>query len=181
MNRSIPRVDSHLDRSRPERTAMQPSAEQLVVRQHERVHCRIPSLVRVSTENAEQVSLARAMGDGNGALPAFITDCSRGGLGVESSVFFPRGCRLRIKAGSTSTDAAGPELIVRVQRVTMLDRKPTYYLGLSFVSKGIDHDTAVIALLDAARKAPAPTAPAAKPAVAPPTPGAADPGKEAHG
>jgi hypothetical protein len=157
---------------------MQPSAEQLVVRQHERVHCRIPSQLRVATENAEQVCLARSIGDGNGGLEAFITDCSRGGLGIESSVFFPRGCRIRIKTrttdSATGSSANSSEMIVRVQRVTMLDRKPTYYLGVSFVSKGNDHDAAVLALLDAARKSPAPSAGAQPPA-------AGSPGKEATG
>lgn len=165
---------------------MQSSAEQLVVRQHERIHCRIASLLRVSTENAEQVSLARAVGDGNGGVDAFITDCSRGGLGIESPVFLPRGCRLRIRARVASSAATGTtpassdgsgEMIVRVQRVTMLDRKPTYYLGVSFVSKGLEHDAAVVALLDAARKAPA----AVGPKAAATAPTAAPAGKEGQG
>ncbi|HVU64854.1 MAG TPA: hypothetical protein VHC70_12815 [Phycisphaerales bacterium] len=157
---------------------MQPSAEQLVVRQHERIHCRIASQLRVASENAEQVSLARAIGDGSGGVDAFITDCSRGGLGIESSVFFPRGCRLRIKArtvGAPQESAGAGEMVVRVQRVTMLDRKPSYYLGVSFVSKGLEHDAAVTALLDAARKAPAAVSPAK------PNQPAAAPGKEVAG
>ena len=96
--------------------------------------------------------LARTVCDGTGAIDAFVTDASRGGLGVESAVFIPRGCRLRVRMRSQGAVAA-PEkdLIVRVQRVSMLDRKPTYYLGVSFVSKGPEHEQTVGAMLEMAR------------------------------
>ena len=135
---------------------MPPGAEQLVVRQHERFHCRLATKLRVSDEIAEQVVLARTVGDGSGGMSAFVTDCSRGGVGVESSVFFPRGSRMKVLVSGTP-DSTGKvpsiELLVRVQRVSMLDRKPTYYLGVSFVSKGPEHDAAVASLLEMARLA----------------------------
>ncbi len=159
------------------------NAEQLVVRQHERFHCRLASQLRVAAEVAEQVILARTVGDGSGSLDAFVTDCSRGGLGIESSVFFPRGCRIKVRVKPADAyEGPGPEMVVRVQRVSMLDRTPTYYLGVSFVSKGPEHEASVGILLDMARRAapsPAPTTPfAAKPASStppvalPPTPAA---------
>lgn len=144
-------------------------AEQLVVRQHERFHCRLGSHLRVGDEVAEQVVLARTMGDGTGAIEASITDTSRGGLGIESPMFFPRGCRLRVRV-KPSTDGAAPDhdLLVRVQRVSMLDRRPTYYLGVSFTSKGPEHDLAVTLLLEMARKNQnALQAPAGSPAALP--------------
>lgn len=130
----------------------QPGSEQLVVRQHERFLCRMPTLVRVAEDAAEQVTLSRAIGDGTGAIDVFITDASRGGLGIESHVFMPRGCRLKIRV-QTGIGGSVHDLTLRVQRVTMLDRKPTYYLGLSFVSKGPDNDLGVGVLLELARKA----------------------------
>ncbi|HMN42583.1 MAG TPA: hypothetical protein PKE29_17215 [Phycisphaerales bacterium] len=149
------------------------SAEQLVVRQHERFHCRLASQLRVAAEVAEQVILARIVGDGSGSLDAFVTDCSRGGLGVESTVFFPRGCRLKVRVKPIDAyEGPGPEMVVRVQRVSMLDRKPTYYLGVSFVSKGPEHDASVGILLDMARRAAPPPAPTSSPAT---TPAAASP------
>ncbi len=139
-------------------------AEQLVVRQHERFLCRLGSLVRVCEDMADQVVMARSVGDGTGAVEVVITDASRGGLGIESTVFLPRGSRLRVRVKSADV-APEKDLLLRVQRVTMLDRKPTYYLGLSFVSKGPEHDQNVGALLELARQAAAaatitPTGPA---------------------
>lgn len=143
-----------------------PGAEQLVVRQHERLVCRLPLQMRVAEDAADQVALARAVGDGSGALNVVITDASRGGLGIESIVFFPRGCRLKIRVQNESGSVH--DLTLRVQRVTMLDRKPTYYLGLSFVSKGPENDLGVGMLLEQARKA----APAQTAHVSPPKGGA---------
>lgn len=132
---------------------MAPGAEQLVVRQHERFHCRLPLRLRIAADVVEQVILARAVSDGSGAIDAFITDASRGGLGIESAVFLPRGCRLRVRLKSAGpTPTPDNDLIVRVQRVSMLDRKPTYYLGVSFFSKGPEHDQTIAAMLDAARQ-----------------------------
>ncbi len=134
----------------------QSGAEQLVVRQHERFVCRLPSHMRVAEEASEQVMLGRSVVDGTGTLSMVITDASRGGLGVESNVFFPRGCRLKIRV-EDGTETVH-ELTLRVQRVTMIDRKPTYYIGLSFVSKGPENDLGVGLLLEQARQAAAATA-----------------------
>ena len=110
----------------------------------------MPSQVRVAEDAADQVTLARSIGDGSGAIDVFITDASRGGLGIESVVFMPRGCRLKIRVQG-GTAGSVHDLTLRVQRVTMLDRTPTYYLGLSFVSKGPENDLGVGLLLDQAR------------------------------
>ncbi len=141
----------------------QPGAEQLVVRQHERFVCRLPSHMRVAEEASDQVTLGRAVGDGTGASSMVITDASRGGLGVESNVFFPRGCRLKIRVQDGTQTVH--ELTLRVQRVTMIDRKPTYYIGLSFVSKGPENDLGVGLLLEQARQAAAAAATGIAPAV----------------
>jgi hypothetical protein len=138
-----------------------PGAEQLVVRQHERIVCRLAAHVRVTEDLAEQVVIARSVGDGMGAVEAFITDASRGGLGIESNVFFPRGCRVIVRVRASGTTPV-QDLTLRVQRVSMLDRKPTYYIGLSFVSKGLEHEQSVARLLELARISAAAQAPPPK-------------------
>jgi hypothetical protein len=122
--------------------------EQLVVRQHERYHCRLGATVRVADISVDQVALARSVGDGAGVVKATVVDCSRGGMGLETTVFFPRGCRLRVHLGGADSLV---ELSVRVQRASMLDRTPTYYLGVSFVGSGDVHATNVDATLAMAR------------------------------
>lgn len=125
----------------------------LVVRQHERLQCRLPAHARIADEHAEQVAFARTVGDGSGAVDVFITDCSRGGINIESTAFLPRGCRLRVRLAPDPASSAPPvELLVRVQRPTMIARTPTYALGTSFVGQGNGHDAMVAALLDAARR-----------------------------
>lgn len=130
--------------------------DQLVVRQHERLQCRLPAHARIAQEHADQVAFARSVGDGSGAIDVFITDCSRGGINIESAVFIPRGCRLRVSLAPDPTSSAPPvELTVRVQRPTMIARAPVYALGASFVGQGEVHEAMVVAMIDAARRAPA--------------------------
>lgn len=146
----------------------------LVVRQHERLTCRLPATVRVSDEYASQVTLARSAADAGGILNVKVVDCSRGGLGLESRLFLPRSCRVKITVAeavqavvaqaATGADVASPvgplEFIARVQRITMTNRTPTYYLGLAFIGEGEEHTAKVARLLAAARAdAPAETVP----------------------
>lgn len=132
--------------------------EQLVVRQHERYLCRVAGKARVAEEMGERVVLASSAGDGAGGVQMTVVDCSRGGLGLETSVFFPRGCRLKLTVEGLLVE--GPdhgmrpgELAVRVQRATMTDRKPTYYLGLSFVGEGDLHVSLIAKMLELAKAA----------------------------
>lgn len=132
---------------------MQQSPEQLVVRQHERFECRIAARIRVAAACGEQVAFSRAVGDGTGALEATVVDCSKGGLGLETPIFLPRGVLLTVHPGSGPGETGVLE--VRVQRATMLDRSPRFYLGVSYVGSGSEHDRAVGALLAAAARASA--------------------------
>lgn len=108
--------------------------ESLVVRQHERHTCRLKAEASVAAGGGPPpaVVLSRSAGDGTGTVPGTVVDCSAGGLGLETSVFFPRSCRLRIRAwlGSDAT----VEVIATVQRVTMISREPRYYLGLAYLT-----------------------------------------------
>lgn len=126
--------------------------EQLVVRQHERHICRVACSLRMADQGADQVALARSVGDGAGRVEATIVDCSRGGLGLESKVFFPRGSRMLVRVSVPGTSES-VELSVRVQRASMTDRAPTYYLGVSFAGSGPEHDRAVATTIDLAKAA----------------------------
>jgi len=132
----------------PPEPRMAQTPEQLVVRQHERYLCRLPAKVRVGDGYTDQVSLPRSVGDGAGGVEVVVVDCSGGGLGIETPVLFPRGCRLRVSLTGGPTPV---ELAVRVQRVTMQDRRPTYYIGLSFVGSGDMHAANIDSALSMAR------------------------------
>lgn len=106
---------------------------ELVVRQHERYACELPARVRVAAENAGQVVLSRSVGDGNGCINATIVDCSTGGLGLRMPVYLPRGCRVDVQVPGAPGQPDVFRGVVRVQRATMLERTPTYYLGGSLL------------------------------------------------
>lgn len=135
--------------------------EQLVVRQHERYLCRLRCRVGVGEQTADQVVVARTMGDGSGSIDASVVDCSRGGMGLESAVFFPRGSRLKVRVAA-GADGRTHDVLVRVQRATMQDRTPTYYLGVSFAGSGDDHGRSVEQIIELARSSATPRPEGAK-------------------
>lgn len=99
----------------------------LNVRQYDRHACHVPARVGVAHGSAGRVVLARTGADGQ--VDAVIIDFSPGGLGIRSPVFFPVGCELWVQP---SGSAPGLIATVRVRRVTMTDRTPTYELGTHF-------------------------------------------------
>jgi hypothetical protein len=107
--------------------AMSRAPETLVVRQHERRQCAHRAYVRVESEG---VTLGEAFDRGGGWVPVTVTDVSEGGLGIRTGVFLPKRCRVSIRLEEEGAGVAGVRLVVR--RAVMLDRGPTYYLGLSF-------------------------------------------------
>lgn len=121
---------------------MKPESDQLVVRQQERVQCALPVEMRVAAEDAPRVVLSSSVGAGGGLVRAAAVDCSMGGMGIETPVFFPRTCRVTVRVPLIEPGAdptAGPvvlELAAQVKRVTMLNRTPVYYVGVLFLGKG---------------------------------------------
>ncbi|HNB58948.1 MAG TPA: PilZ domain-containing protein [Phycisphaerales bacterium] len=117
-----------------------PIPSELIVRQHERYSCSMPARLRVIPDDAVQITLSRSAGDGSGWVACTLVDCSSGGLGVQLPVFFPRGARVQIQVlNPAPAQGASPELfkgVARVQRVSMVDRTPTYYAGCLLVSGG---------------------------------------------
>lgn len=114
---------------------MPTTAGDLSVRSHERVKCALPAELWVGERCQDQVRLAGTARNAQGAVGVTVVDCSLGGLGLSSPVFFPRGCRLRVRISCTEEAGAPPtvlEMTIAVQRVAMTDRAPSYYLGGSF-------------------------------------------------
>lgn len=107
---------------------MQIGSDNLVVRQHERYRCDLASKIGVSPKDAEAVKLSPAVVDSSGMVKVSVHDCSRGGVGIHSAVFIPKRARLTVLITLGAGEPA-VKLNVRVMRTTMLDRKPTYYLG----------------------------------------------------
>jgi hypothetical protein len=112
---------------------MQSRPDTLLVRQHERVACNLNVCVQAAGDDASHVRLARTVGDGSGGVKATVIDCSHGGIGITSTVFFPK--RMLLRAWIVDDGADTPIVfdgIVRVQRTSMISREPRYYLGVAF-------------------------------------------------
>ncbi|MBL8758176.1 MAG: hypothetical protein JNK35_07090 [Phycisphaerae bacterium] len=142
---------------------MQDQTGQLAVRQHERLQCRLRAWVSVAGESAERVVIGggeaaagSASGGGGGVgnggareIACEMIDCSAGGLGLRCGVFLPKACRVvvRVETGGGGAIEVGG----RVQRVAMVDRKPTYYFGASLTGEGPEHQRRMAGLMEAAR------------------------------
>ncbi|MBL0926563.1 MAG: PilZ domain-containing protein [Phycisphaerales bacterium] len=102
-------------------------ASDLIVRQHERYRCSLAAVARIAGESAGRVSPSPSVTE-SGGIRVSVVDCSAGGLGLRSSVFLPKSAELdvELQAGAGQSPAV---VRVRIQRVAMLDRTPSYYLG----------------------------------------------------
>jgi hypothetical protein len=114
----------------------QSGQDNLAVRQHERHRCDLRARVQVGGESIGRVVLAVDGGSGQvgSDVAVHVTDCSRGGLGIKSNVFFPKQCVLTVRVEPEGGAGEAIETTVSVQRVAMLDKSPTYYLGTATVS-----------------------------------------------
>jgi hypothetical protein len=137
---------------------MQPQNDNnLVVRQHERLSCGLHAEVFVAEEHAEKLVLTAAATGAGGIVPAIVSDLSHGGLGLRCKVFFPKGVRLVVRVLDAEPGVGVfpnvlMQAIIRVQRVQMSDRKPTYYTGGSFVSEGEEFAQCVNRLMHRVRE-----------------------------
>jgi hypothetical protein len=108
----------------------------LAVRRYNRRECDLGCWIRVGDLHSAQVVFSRAVCEGEGLIRARIVDCSEGGLGVRTGVYLPRGLSLVVGFSLPAPD--GPtehELELRVQRSSMIDPGPTYYLGTSTTAR----------------------------------------------
>jgi hypothetical protein len=98
----------------------------LSVRRYERYACDLPASVSIAGAHAESVRPSRSIVAADGRLETRVVDCSQGGLGLQSRVFLPIGCRLQVRFGYAGRTI---QVLVRVQRAMMVSRHPAYYLG----------------------------------------------------
>lgn len=140
---------------------MESRPEDLQVRRHERVKCELRAQISAAPDSERQVRLARTLGDGSRIITASVIDASPGGLGINSTVYFPRASvvHVRITAGDDPKRPPVFEGDLRVQRASMIDAGPTYYLGTSFAER--PDEASVTRLLSEAAKHPM-TPPGAK-------------------
>jgi hypothetical protein len=120
----------------------------LSVRQHERHACDVPVRIFASGATADIVRLTRVGAEGAAVR---IVDYSKGGIGLRSPFYFPLTGTLRLRL---MTATATIEVDLRVQRVSMVDRTPAYYVGTSFDASHPSQQDAAASLLAALRAIP---------------------------
>lgn len=123
---------------------MQTGSSPSLVRADQRYTCSMQAVMRPAPDADDAVSLTRAVGEGDGTVKVTVVDASRGGVGVISAVFLPRGSHVEVSIAGPK-DMLGT-ITARVQRVEMRDRRPTYYLGLAVIP-GSDSGQAMQAVL----------------------------------
>jgi hypothetical protein len=118
----------------------------LAVRGHDRYQCELSALISISPEHSKLIKVDKSAPGGGGPASAVIVDLSMGGVGLRAALFVPLTCRLVINLAAPGKPEA--PMHVRVQRVSMLDRTPMYYLGTSFENPTPEQIAAVSALLN---------------------------------
>jgi len=124
--------------------------QDLSVRQHERLACDLSARVAVVAEGV--VRLSRLAPGGGGEFDARIVDLSRGGVGLYSPVYLPPASTLTVRlAGGPGL----PELECKgvVRRAVMVERAPTYYLGVSVDTRTPETAASLERAMDAVRTA----------------------------
>lgn len=125
---------------------MSSHATDLAVRGHERYQCELTAQITIAPEHSRLIKVDKSAPGAGGPAGAVIVDVSMGGLGLRCALFVPLTCRLvmslTLPTGSSAT------LPLRVQRVSMLDRAPTYYLGTAFENLSPEQTQATRAILD---------------------------------
>jgi hypothetical protein len=110
---------------------MSSQASDLAVRGSARYQCAIDGAIAVGDEHSKLVKADKSAPGAGGPVSVRMVDLSHGGAGLRSPLFLPRLCRLSLTLtlpGSIDPITLG----VRIHRVTMMDRSPSYYLGTGF-------------------------------------------------
>ncbi len=150
----------------------QDAQSNLTVRVHERHDCALPATARVTDDDRSQLRLAGAALNADGVTPVTVIDCSPGGLGLHSTVFFPKCATLEVLvAADTATGRPAFRAIVRTRRVVMLDHTPKYFIGTSFEDAASATSPELRALIEHIRDQTAQTTQPAQPKDAQPKTG----------
>ncbi len=101
----------------------------LTVRQFERHETQNAAKLRLHIDPDTQLRFS-TNADVEDGVPATLADLSAGGMGLLTKHFVPKGCFLRVTV-ETSCGLTF-ETRVRIMRVRMTNRGPTYMLGTKF-------------------------------------------------
>jgi hypothetical protein len=122
-----------------------------MVRQSVRYDVSIRGSVAVAPAHDDAIRFGGGAGHRDGWVDLDIIDFSSNGIGMISSVFIPRKTVLIVRAYSFGESPVQLlEVPVRVQRVSMTDRRPGYLIGTSFAEpspEALQQINALLALL----------------------------------
>jgi hypothetical protein len=131
----------------------------LAVRRHERYLCDFPAQVDIAPASAAAIRLSQSAVGTNGRITASVCDCSYGGLGLKCPVFLPLTAHLKVRLTIPGGSGKSMDAELRIQRVVMTDRKPTYYLGGAFGDMNDQQQKTVAELMAALKASGAPLMP----------------------
>ena len=125
---------------------MSSSASELAVRGSARYQCDFAAQIAVTQEHARLVKADKSAPGAGGPVPLHVVDFSLGGAGLKSPLFLPRLCKVALTLTAPGCpDAVSVEL--RIHRVMMLDRSPSYYLGTAFENLTPEQSQAVLQIV----------------------------------
>jgi|GEM_PF-3330411 len=106
----------------------------LTVRHDVRRNVALLCELSIAKDHQRAVCLSAKACAADGRITAMIIDASEGGLGVTTSVFIPLRTIVTMSVSFRDSDRAQTTCMapMRIKRVIMTDRAPTYELGLSF-------------------------------------------------
>lgn len=129
------------------------SMEGLTVRHAKRHVIALPCELSVAPAHQKLVQFSPQSGSARGVISATLVDASAGGVGASSPLFVPRMTLVLVRALLPSDrDTPIFEAVMRLQRVVMTDRTPTYLLGLAFEHHdvaSVEHAQRFLARLEA--------------------------------
>jgi hypothetical protein len=120
----------------------------LTLRRFERYLGDFPGEVSIGPASAPAIRIARSALTNAGTVSVRVVDFSRGGLGFKAGVYFPGGCSVHVKMTLEGTPVFRFDAPLIVRRVTMLDGKPTYYIGAAFDPADAALDAKVARVID---------------------------------
>ncbi|MEN0019490.1 MAG: hypothetical protein AAF747_01250 [Planctomycetota bacterium] len=113
----------------------------VIIRDARRFEIALRARFRINSAAAEAVRLTPSAGATSGWLEAQTTDVSRGGIGLVTPLYLPRGCCIDVEVFHLHARDGDTPLVrttVEVRRVQMTDSRPAYMIGTATVA---DDDT----------------------------------------
>lgn len=120
----------------------------LTTRRYERDNVDRPVEFIVAQEHRTQVKFSAASAAASAhVLHGRARDVSSGGIGIECAQFLPRMCEGTLRVFDDSGGQVLFEHRVKVRRMYMVDREPTYSVGMAFVAPEADISERVAELI----------------------------------